>query len=187
MLTKSLIQFLLKGGAMFPPLFDWRPNYGGSNEDNGDLLQRVPSMHCYTQCPQPCSRPPQPTPLLETPGHSRESLDQSLVGHGSFLLGLGAFKFCLCLQESISPVLSSGSSMVGLIETSFRRGYAILRSAVPGVPAPAAVHRWPVPSLRRHSNTVLFQSLWGLWVLLCTRFIWALWASLECMAFDSKH
>ena len=141
MLTKSLIQFLLKGGAMFPPLFDWRPNYGGSNEDNGDLLQRVPSMHCYTQCPQPCSRPPQPTPLLETPGHSRESLDQSLVGHGSFLLGLGAFKFCLCLQESISPVLSSGSSMVGLIETSFRRGYAILRSAVPGVPAPAAVHR----------------------------------------------
>ena len=33
-------------------------NYGESNEDNGDLLQKVPRMYCYTQCPQPCSRPP---------------------------------------------------------------------------------------------------------------------------------
>ena len=28
-----------------------------SNEDNGDLLQKVPCSHCYTQCLQPCSRP----------------------------------------------------------------------------------------------------------------------------------
>ena len=34
------------------------PNYGGGNEDNGDLLQKIPCMYCYTQCPQPCSRPP---------------------------------------------------------------------------------------------------------------------------------
>ena len=33
-------------------------NYGGGNEDNGHLLQNVPCMYCYTQCPQPCSRPP---------------------------------------------------------------------------------------------------------------------------------
>ena len=39
---------------------------------------------------------------------------------------------------------------------------------------------------RRHSNTVLSQSLWGLWVLVCTRFVWALWASLAGMGFDSK-
>ena len=38
-------------------LFDLRPNYGGGNEDNGDLFQKVPCTHCYTQCPQPCSRP----------------------------------------------------------------------------------------------------------------------------------
>ena len=25
------------------------PNYGGGNEDNGDLLQKVPCTHCYTQ------------------------------------------------------------------------------------------------------------------------------------------
>ena len=34
------------------------PNYGGGNEDNGDLLQKVPYRHCHTQRPQPCSRPP---------------------------------------------------------------------------------------------------------------------------------
>ena len=25
---------------------------------NGDLPQKIPWMYCYTQCPQPCSRPP---------------------------------------------------------------------------------------------------------------------------------
>ena len=57
MLSKSLIQFSVEDCV--PSLsFDLRPNYGGGNEDNGDLLQKVPYMHCYTQCPQPCSRPP---------------------------------------------------------------------------------------------------------------------------------
>ena len=28
-------------------------NYGGGNEDNGDLLQKIPCMYCYTQCPHP--------------------------------------------------------------------------------------------------------------------------------------
>ena len=39
---------------------------------------------------------------------------------------------------------------------------------------------------RIHSNTVLSQSLWGLWVLVHPRFVWALWASLAGMGFDSK-
>ena len=33
-------------------------NYGGGNKDNGDLLQKIPCMYCYSQYPQPCSRPP---------------------------------------------------------------------------------------------------------------------------------
>ena len=40
--------------------------------------------------------------------------------------------------------------------------------------------------LRRHPNTVLSQSLWGLWVLVHTRYVWALWASLAGMGFGSK-
>ena len=58
MLSKSLIQFSVDGQGCVPSLlFDLRPNYGG-NEDNGDLLQKVPCMHCCTQCPRSCSRPP---------------------------------------------------------------------------------------------------------------------------------
>ena len=48
----------------------------------------------------------QPTPLLETPGHSRASLGQSLVG--SLLLSPGSWcpqGFVCTLQESVSPVL----------------------------------------------------------------------------------
>ena len=58
MLSKSLIWFSVDGQDCVPSLlFDLRPNYGGGNEDNGDLLQNIPRTHC-TQCPQPCSRPP---------------------------------------------------------------------------------------------------------------------------------
>ena len=43
MLSKSLIQFSVDGWGCVPSLlFDLRPNYGGGNEDNGGLLQKVP-------------------------------------------------------------------------------------------------------------------------------------------------
>ena len=55
LLSKSLIQFSVEGqGCVLSLLFDLKLNYGGGNEDNDDLLQKVP---CCTQCPQPCSRP----------------------------------------------------------------------------------------------------------------------------------
>ena len=47
----------------------------------------------------------QPTPSLLTPGHSRASLSQSLVGRCSFLLDPGAQGSFCALQESVSPVL----------------------------------------------------------------------------------
>ena len=49
MLSKSLIQFYIDGWGCVPSLlFDLRPNYGGGNEDNGGLLQKIPCMHCGT-------------------------------------------------------------------------------------------------------------------------------------------
>ena len=44
-------------------------------------------------------------PLPETPGHSQASLGHLLWCHCSFLLGPSAYRFCLCPQESVSPVL----------------------------------------------------------------------------------
>ena len=45
MFNKSLIQFSVDERDCVPSLLlDLRPNYGGDNEDNGDLLQKCP-MH----------------------------------------------------------------------------------------------------------------------------------------------
>ena len=42
MLSKSLVKFSVDGWGCVPSLlFDLGPNYGGGNEDNGDLLQKV--------------------------------------------------------------------------------------------------------------------------------------------------
>ena len=87
MLSKSSIQFSVDGCGCVPfVLFDLGPNYGGDKEDNG--LQMVPCIHCCTQCPQPCSRPPPTHAFRETPGHSQASLGQSL--EGSLLLSPGS-------------------------------------------------------------------------------------------------
>ena len=75
-----------------------------TNEDNGDLLQKVWCTHCHT--PNPAAGHCQPTPPLGTPGHSQASLSQSLVG--SVLLSPGSWctqGFVCALQESVSPVL----------------------------------------------------------------------------------
>ena len=81
---------------------------------------------------------------------------------------------------------------------SSKRAYAIPRSAVPRLPVPAAVYCWPIPPQEtlKHRSTLKFkktqtqntqtQALWGLWVLVQTRFVWVLWASLACMGFHSK-
>ena len=140
MLSKCLIQFSVDGQGCVPSLlFDLRPNYVGGNEDNGDLLQKVPCRHCCTQCPRPCSRPPPTSPclcrkLLDTPGCDWVSF---LWGHCSFLLGPRCAQGSVCaLQDSVSqPCVSSGGSTVGLMATSSRRAYAIPRSAAPRAPA----------------------------------------------------
>ena len=69
--------------------------------------------------------------------------------------------------------------------TSSKRAYAIPRSTAPRAPA-LQQSTADLYLRRRHSNKVLAQSLWGLWVLVHTRFIWALQASLAGIGFDSK-
>ena len=100
--------------------------------------------------------------LLDTHGQVWISL---LWGHCFFLLSPGVQKVLFCaLQESVSQsCVSSGSSTVGSMAISFKRAYAIPRSAVPR--ALSLQQSTVDPCLhRRHSNIVLAQSLWGLWV-----------------------
>ena len=94
--------FLLMGGGLCSlPVIYLGPNYGRGNEDNGDLLQKVPCMYCSNPAACHC----QPIPLLETPGHSQASLVQSREVTDPFSwVWHPQVSFC-ALQESVSPVL----------------------------------------------------------------------------------
>ena len=82
----------------------------------------------------------------------------------SFLLGPGAHKVLIVPSKSLFPqsCVSCGGSLP-------------LQQATAN----------PYP-LRRYSDTVLAQCLWGLWVLVHTRFVRALKVSLAGIGFDSK-
>ena len=132
MLIKSLIQFSVDGQGSVPSLlFDLRPNYGGGNEDNGDLLQNVPcallhsvpsTLQQATTDPCLCQR------LLDT---HRQVWVSLLWGHCSFLLGPAVYKVLFVPSKSLFPqsCLSSGCSMVVLMVASSKGAYATFRSA----------------------------------------------------------
>ena len=124
------------------------------------LLQSVP-LTCQQAATDPCFH----RRLLDTPRQVWVSL---WWRHCSFLLCLG---WCeqdfVCTSESLSPqsCVSSGCSMVGLMETSSKKAYAVPRSA-----APRAL---PCGSpLLTHTSTGDAQTqFWlSLCVLVCTRF-----------------
>ena len=155
------------------PVIYLEPNYGGHNEGNGDLLQKVPCTHCYTQCPQPCSRPPL------THASARDSW--ALMGKsGSVSCGATAplfwdlvhTRFCCTLQESVSPVLCKFWRLCGRVNGNLLQQY--LCHTQPGLLNPEPLPLWQAitdPYLcRRHTDTVQAQSLWDLWVLVCTLF-----------------
>ena len=124
------------------PVIYLEPNYGGHNEGNGDLLQKVPRTHCYTQCPQPCSRPPL------THASARDSW--ALMGKsGSVSCGVTApfswvlvhTRFCLCPPKVYLPVLCNLWQLCVRVNGDLlQEGLCHMRSAAPRAPAPVAVH-----------------------------------------------
>ena len=107
MLNKSLIQSSVDVQGYVPSLlFDLRPNYGEGNEDNGDLLQKVPCRYCCTQCPQPCSSPPlthaSARDFWTLLGKS-ESVSCGVAAPFSWILM--CTRFCLCPPRVCFPVL----------------------------------------------------------------------------------
>ena len=107
MLSKPLIQFFVDWWGCVPSLLlDLSSNCGGGNVYIGDLRQKVPCMHCHTQFPRLCTRPPLIWPHPDTPGPSHTTLGQSLVR--SLLLSPESWctqGFVCTLQECVSPVL----------------------------------------------------------------------------------
>ena len=143
------------------------------------LLHSLPStLQQATTDPYLCQR------LLDIQGKVWVSVSW---GRCSFLLGPGAYKVLCVPSQSLFPqsCVSAGGSVVGLMATSSHGAYAVPRSTAPRV-LPCSGPLLRRCFLRRHPNTVLSQSLWGLWVLVCTRYVWALWVSLAGMGFDSK-
>ena len=125
------------------------------------------TSHAHTatlSAPNPAAGHHQPTPPPKTPRHSLASLGQSFVG--SLLLSPGAHKVLFVPSKSLFPqsCVSSGSSMAGLMATSYKRAYATPRSAVPRAPVPVAVHCDPYLH-RRHSTpdhlTCLLRNLYA--------------------------
>ena len=137
-------------------------------------------MHCYTQCPEPCSRPPL-THVSTGESRTRASLGQSLVG--SLLLSPGSWciQGSVCaLQESISQsCVSSGGSMVGLMATSSKRF----------MPYPGLLHPEPLPLQQATADPRLCQSLLDtprqVWISLlwghCSPFSWVLAHTSFCL------
>ena len=169
-------------GAVFPPCC---LTCGGGNEDGGDLLQKVPRVHCCTKCSGP----------LLTHASAKDSW--TLMGKsGSASVGVAAPLSSILVHKVLSvppglcfPVLckfwqfSGGVNGDLLQEGSCRTQVCCTQS-----PAPAAGHCWPTctsigdTQTLRHSG--LAQCLWRL--LVRTRFCWVLRVSLAGVRFDSK-
>ena len=87
------------------PVIYLGPDYGGGNEDNGDLLQKVHACTATHSAPSPAAGHHRPAPPPETAGHSQASLGQSLVG--SLLLSPGTW----CTQGSVCALQASLAGM----------------------------------------------------------------------------
>ena len=124
---------------------------------------RAPTLQQATADPHLCRR------LLDTHGQFWDSL---LWGHCSFLLGPGVHKVSFVPSKSLFPqsCVSSDSSILGLMATSYNGANDTTCSTAPRSPAPGTGHCQPLPlqETLKHSRLGLAQFLWGL--LVHTRF-----------------
>ena len=170
-LSKSLTLFSVEGWGCVPSLlFDLRPNYGGGNEDNGDLLQKVPCLQSSTQCPQPCSRPP--------PTHTSARDSWTLTGKsGSVSCGVTASfswvlvhtRFCLCPPIVCFPVLYKFWLLYsGINGNLLQEGlcHAQVYCTQSPCSSPLLTH-----TFAGDTQVQFCLSLWDLWVLVHTRFV----------------
>ena len=122
--------------------------------------------------PDPVAGHHPPMPLLETPGHSQGSLSQSLVV--SLLLSprLLCTRFCSCPPRDYFPVLCNFWQLYGGVNGDLlQEGLCHTQVCCTQNLCPCSSPVLTPYLLRGHSDTVLSQSLCGLWVLVCTGLI----------------
>ena len=140
------------------------------NEDNGDLLQKVPCTHCCTQCSQTCSQPPLTHASAGdswTPTGKSGSVSSGVTSPLSWVLV--HIRFCLCPPRVCFLVLFKFWHLCGGVNGDFlQEGLCYTQVYCTRSPCP---HSSPLPTHihRRHSHTVLSQSLWGLWLPMSPR------------------
>ena len=140
MLSKSLIQFSVDRQCCVPSLlFGLRPNYGGGNEDNSDLLQKVPAYTAALSAPTLQQATTDPCLCRRLTGKS-ESVSCEVTAPFSWVLVHTRFFLCLLIRVCFPVQCKFWQFYGGLMTTSSRRPYSLSRSAVPRAPAPAAGH-----------------------------------------------
>ena len=153
------------GGAVFPPCFlTWGQTMVEVMKITATFFKRSHAHTATLSAPNPAAGHPWPFPVPETPGHAQASVGQSLVGSLLFSPGTWWTQGSVCaLQESVfQSCVSSCGSMEGLMVTSSKRAYAILRSAAPRASASTAVNCWHIPlqeTLQQSSFSVSVGSL----------------------------
>ena len=106
-LSKSLIQLSIDGrGCVFALLFDWGQTMVEVVKIMATSFKRSCACTAQFSSPNPTAGHCWPMPLSESPGHSRESLGQFLVGLLLHSTESWWAQVSVCaLQESVSPVL----------------------------------------------------------------------------------
>ena len=153
MLSKSLIQFSVDGWGCVPfILLNLRQTMVEIVKTMATFFKRSHGCTAELSATDPAPGHRQPTPPLETPGHSQASLGQSPVGSLLLCPSPGAHRFCFCLQRSVFSVLWKCRLYGGVYGAPLQSAHA-----TPGFAAPRALPLWqPTADLdlcRRHSNT----------------------------------
>ena len=209
MLSKSLIQFCLWAGLCSLPIIWPEAKLLEVMKIMGTSFKRSFAGTATFSAPNPTAANCWHMPPPETPGPSRASLGQSLVG--SLLLSPGSWcaqASVYALQESVSPVLCKFWWLYGGVNGDLHQEhYTIARSTAPRAPASAAVQCWPVPLQEtfKHSSASVSGSwctqgmfepskhLWQVWCLILNRLspllpsFWGFSFALGCEVSPQSH
>ena len=184
-ISKSLIQFSADGWGCVPSLLF---NCGHTMVEVMKIVGTFFKRALLPSVP--------PTSSWPSPSHASAGESWTLIGKtGSVSCGVTApFSWVLvhtgsvcALRESVFPVPGKFWWLCGGVNGyHLQEGFYHTKSTAPQSAAPLWQFTADPYLHRRHSNTVLSKSLWGLWVLVHATFVWSLWVSLVAMGFDLK-